>query len=63
MSNYGPGAVRPDLKRALGKRGRTAAQLAEKLGRPHGKGLGPALNALIREGSAVRNPDGTYSKA
>jgi hypothetical protein len=54
--------VGASLKKALGKKGLTAAQLAAKLNRTTGKGLGPALGALVALGLAVKNDDGTYSK-
>jgi hypothetical protein len=51
-----------DVKRTLGKRGKSAADIAAKLGRT-GKGLGPVLRSLTTAGAAVRNKDGTYSKS
>jgi hypothetical protein len=51
-----------EVKRALGKRGQSAGAIAAKLNRP-GKGTGPILSKLVREGLAARNDDGTYSKA
>jgi hypothetical protein len=51
------------VQKALGKRGQAPAAIATKLGRPTGKGLGPILARLVGDGVAVRNEDGTYSKA
>ena len=53
--------VAKDVKRTLGKRGKSAAGIAHQLGRT-GKGLGPVLRHLVATGDAVRWPDGTYSK-
>jgi hypothetical protein len=55
--------VATDVKKKLKKRGQSAAQIAAALGRAHGKGLGPILQTLVNQGLAVRNTDGTYSKA
>jgi hypothetical protein len=55
--------VAQDVKRVLGKRGKTAARIADNLGRSTGKGLGPVLRNLLAAGVAVCNEDGTYSKA